>query len=82
MTISSDKLQSDSIMSVVAQTDTHLDRFKRLAIEAFSNEGKAERWLHRENPTLGNKRPIDLIDSPEGRKAVEATLIRIESGTY
>ena len=69
-------------MSVVAQPETHLDRFKRLATEVFSNESKAERWLRAEIPSLSNRRPIDMLDTPEGRIAVEATLIRIESGTY
>ena len=69
-------------MSVVAQPDTYLERMKRLAVDVFSNEAKADRWLHCELPALENKRPIDLIATQEGRDAVEAELVRVESGTY
>jgi len=69
-------------MSALAQTETFLEHFQKRAFEVFSNEAKADRWLRCEIPALQFKRPIDLISTKEGRDAVEAELVRIESGTY
>ena len=82
LTLANDNVGGEFAMSVVAQPETFLERFQRLALEVFSNEAKADRWLRCEIPALENKRPIDLITTPQGRDAVEAELIRIESGTY
>ena len=75
-------IQPDSTMSASAIPVTILDQVKQRAVEVFADEGKGERWLYQENLTLGNQRPIDLIDTPEGREAVAAELTRIEWGIY
>ena len=82
MTLGNDTLPQVFQMNQGTKTDTEFERVKRRAIEVFSNEGKADRWLLRESPALENKRPVDLIGTPEGRELVEAELMRIESGTY
>jgi uncharacterized protein (DUF2384 family) len=69
-------------MSVFAQTGTFAEHFRKRALEVFSNNGKADRWLRCEIPALQYQKPIDLIATKEGRDLVEAELVRIESGTY
>lgn len=60
-----------------------LARMARLitrAEEAFADPEKAHRWLGRENRALAGHRPIALLDSDAGARAVERVLGRIEHG--
>jgi putative toxin-antitoxin system antitoxin component (TIGR02293 family) len=50
------------------------------AQEAIGDMTRASRWLHRDNRALGGKRPIDLLGSDAGTRAVERVLGRIEHG--
>jgi putative toxin-antitoxin system antitoxin component (TIGR02293 family) len=50
------------------------------AQEAIGDVSRASRWLHRDNRALGGKRPIDLLGSDAGTRAVEKVLGRIEHG--
>jgi putative toxin-antitoxin system antitoxin component (TIGR02293 family) len=52
------------------------------AIRVFGSETKAIRWLRKENGTLTNRRPIDLLKSETGAQAVEEALHRIDYGMY
>lgn len=45
-----------------------------------NTDGRA--WLYREIPSLGNQRPVDLLDTEPGHKLVEQTLLQIEYGVY
>lgn len=57
-------------------------RLQQQALAVFSDPQKADRWINEPNPSLGNKRPIDLVNTEEDYKAVRDVLTRIESGTY
>jgi putative toxin-antitoxin system antitoxin component (TIGR02293 family) len=50
------------------------------AEEAIGDLSRAYGWLHKENRALTGKRPIDLLGSDAGARAVEKVLGRIEHG--
>ena len=50
------------------------------AEEAIGDVSRASRWLHKENRALGGKRPVDLLGTDAGTRAVERVLGRIEHG--
>ncbi|MGH7551629.1 MAG: type II RES/Xre toxin-antitoxin system antitoxin [Longimicrobiales bacterium] len=62
------------------------DRFARVlriysrAQEALGDLPKASRWLHKQNRALQGHRPIDLLETDAGSRAVEKVLGRIEHG--
>jgi uncharacterized protein (DUF2384 family) len=41
-----------------------------------------DQWLERPQPTLGGRKPSDLIDTPTGIKVVSRLLGSIESGAF
>jgi putative toxin-antitoxin system antitoxin component (TIGR02293 family) len=51
-----------------------------LAEETFANKTKAHIWLRRPTSALGDKRPIDLLDSEPGARVVEQLLYQIGHG--
>ena len=57
-----------------------LARTVALAEKTFANADKAIRWLHRELPLLGGRRPIDLVRTQAGARIVEEELMRIAWG--
>lgn len=64
----------------VAMSDR--DRDIKHAEEIFGAREKAFLWLGRPNAVLGNAKPVDLLDTPEGVQRVETVLGRIEHGIY
>lgn len=48
----------------------------------FKSPEKAADWLRRPNRALGHRRPIDLLVTDAGVRAVETILMRIEHGIY
>jgi putative toxin-antitoxin system antitoxin component (TIGR02293 family) len=62
------------------------DRFARViriysrAEEALGDFAKASRWLHKQNRALHGERPIDLLETDAGSRAVEKVLGRVEHG--
>lgn len=52
------------------------------AEEALGSPEKAYRWMRRENRGLIGKRPIDLLHSEAGARAVDRVLGRIEHGIF
>lgn len=45
-------------------------------------ESDTKDWLYREIPSLGNRRPIDLLDTEVGHRLVEQALQQIKYGVY
>jgi putative toxin-antitoxin system antitoxin component (TIGR02293 family) len=64
--------QSDRLLRVV--------RILALAEETFVNRDKAHAWLRRPTQPLADERPLDLLDTEEGARAVESLLGRIAHG--
>lgn len=48
--------------------------------ELFGNADKFKGWMHHPNPLFGGKKPVDLLDSLYGFRAIEDELIRIDYG--
>jgi putative toxin-antitoxin system antitoxin component (TIGR02293 family) len=64
--------QSDRLLRVV--------RLLALAEETFGSRDKAHSWLRRPTSALADERPLDLLDTEEGTRAVETLLGRIAHG--
>lgn len=69
------KLQADESDRLL-----RLARVSALAAATLGSEEKAIQWLRRPNRALGNRAPLDLIDSDIGTRQVEEVLGRIEHG--
>jgi putative toxin-antitoxin system antitoxin component (TIGR02293 family) len=50
--------------------------------EGFDATAWMSRWLNDPVPALGGMRPIDLMDTVEGRSLVSTTLAKLQSGAY
>ncbi len=48
----------------------------------FQDQGKFTRWLRRPLRLLGDRAPLDLLDSPTGVQLIEDILGRIEYGVF
>jgi putative toxin-antitoxin system antitoxin component (TIGR02293 family) len=48
----------------------------------FDNWDLAAEWIARPSKALGGRRPADLLETPDGREAVEDLLGRLVVGTY
>jgi putative toxin-antitoxin system antitoxin component (TIGR02293 family) len=55
---------------------------KTLADRVFSDEEKAEAWLHRPNASLSGQRPADLLEDELGAAVVREMLERIDHGIF
>lgn len=53
-----------------------------LATEVFGSQDKAEAWMDTPAMALDQRKPIDLIRTPEGASMVEVLLKRMEYGVY
>jgi putative toxin-antitoxin system antitoxin component (TIGR02293 family) len=52
------------------------------ATRVLGTEELARRWLHEPAIGLDGRRPIDLLETADGRQLVEDYLTRIEFGVY
>ena len=52
------------------------------ATKVFGSEEDAQAWMERPAIGLNQRRPIDLMETAEGRKAVATYLVRIYFGVY
>lgn len=57
-------------------------RVKREARRVFGSRIIANEWLNTPIAALGQKRPIDLLESPEGYRDILNVLKRIEMGEF
>ncbi|MGH7819353.1 MAG: type II RES/Xre toxin-antitoxin system antitoxin [Candidatus Binatia bacterium] len=64
------------------------DRVVRLAHavssaeRTFSDRERAWHWLRKRNRSLGGHRPLDLLATETGARAVEESLIRLDEGMF
>jgi len=70
------RLQADESDRVL-----RLARISAQAMATLGSEEKAAQWLRRPNRALGNRTPLDLLDSDIGIRQVEEILGRIAHGT-
>lgn len=57
-------------------------RIFTLAEEVLENKEAANHWLHRSQPGLNERTPLELMRTEAGAKEVEELLYRIEYGFY
>ncbi|NBC65963.1 MAG: DUF2384 domain-containing protein, partial [Bacteroidetes bacterium] len=55
-------------------------RLTDLAAEVFGSMEKASNWFKQPNYTLGNKKPLDIVQTEPGARLVERTLQQIQHG--
>lgn len=60
----------------------HALRLLAYASAVLGNEDRALEWLGAAVPALGNRRPLDLCDTFEGRSFVGEVLQKIEHGEF
>ncbi len=68
-----------------ADESQKIARFARvvaLGDEVFADPGLTAQWLQRANRALNGLQPIDLLDTDDGAREVEAVLLRLEHGVY
>lgn len=64
------------------------DRVVRLARtlssaeRTFGDRPQAWRWLRKPNRSLGGQRPVDLLATETGARAVEESLVRLDEGMF
>jgi len=74
------KLQRKTFQADESDRVLRLARISSQATATLGNERKAADWLRRPNRALGNRSPLELLDSDIGTRQVEDTLNRIEHG--
>ena len=57
-------------------------RVFRRAIDVFANEEQARAWLITPQPTLGERKPLDLLVRDVGEHEVLGVLAAVEDGGY
>jgi len=65
-----------------SQKIVRLARATLLAEHVLESAERGQAWLRETVPALGGVRPIDLLDTDEGARAVEETLLRLEYGFF
>jgi putative toxin-antitoxin system antitoxin component (TIGR02293 family) len=65
-----------------SQKLVRLARASLLAEHVLEGPVQARAWLREPVPALGGERPVDLLDTDEGARAVEEALLRIEFGFF
>ena len=73
------RASGDALPPSSADSVLRAARILHEANRTFADEDKALRWLKSEHPILGAK-PIDLMDSDAGSRAVGDELVRIQLG--
>jgi putative toxin-antitoxin system antitoxin component (TIGR02293 family) len=76
------KREDRALSAVESDRLTRVARVIGRAEEALGDRDSAYRWLRKPNRALGGRRPLDLLASDVGARAVEQTLGRIEHGVY
>ena len=64
------------------EADKNFDKVFQAALALFGSEEAANHWLKHPVRGLGNKRPIDLLSTAEGAKAVLNLIGRLEHGVF
>jgi putative toxin-antitoxin system antitoxin component (TIGR02293 family) len=67
------------------KTSSHAIEIARVmqhAYQVFENEDKVKDWMNRENRSVKNRKPIELLETLSGINLVNDILGRIEEGVY
>ncbi len=75
----------DNYEKLSVEQSNFLYEFTRLyvrGLDIFGDKQTIDRWLSRENLALGDKSPLELLDTIEGFRLVDNLLSQIEYGFY
>jgi len=61
---------------------TNEQQILQIATDAFDDEQLAQAWLHEPNIRTDGRPPIELIDTPDGFRAVETVLNQIKYSIF
>ena len=64
------------------QSSKNMEKLYERGLEVFGDKDIFKDWMITDIIALGNKKPIDLIDTPEGIQSVLTVLGRIEHGIF
>lgn len=74
-------IDSAVLSALVHQVET-MARESGIPGEPFCARTWVEEWLGRSCPALGNRRPMECLEYPEGQQAIENLLAQMQSGAY
>jgi putative toxin-antitoxin system antitoxin component (TIGR02293 family) len=81
-TLSRRMASSSRLSAEESDRTVRLARVIALARETLGTPEKASHWLQTPNRVLAGEKPLDLLDTDTGVRAVETVLGRIEYGLY
>lgn len=67
---------------MVADYRMNTESIWKMAERILGSSLKAEGWMNKRVPALGNEKPITLINSEEGRQRIYEVLHKIETGDF
>ena len=68
------------VARLIGQVETILEQSS--SAENFDAAAWLGRWLQRPNPALDGARPVDYLDTADGRQMIADLLARMQSGAY
>jgi putative toxin-antitoxin system antitoxin component (TIGR02293 family) len=74
--------QNEKLTVEESERALRLARIGNMADRVFGNEEKAGRWLRDPNPVFNGQRPLDILITETGGRAVETLLGQIEHGIF
>lgn len=76
-----DRRQKEAVLPPAeSERSYRIARLTDLATQVFGSMEKASTWFKQSNYALGNKKPIDIIQTEPGARLVERTLQQIQHG--
>lgn len=76
------KKEQDIMSASISQKTIDLAEVAAKGIEVFGDKAIFNSWLIEEVKSLGNKKPIELLNTSTGRRLVMQTLGRLQYGVY
>lgn len=80
--MSTEAARAKSTTTTAADACTIEEKILEIAKDAFDNEQTAQEWLGEPNIQLGNRRPIEVLNTPEGFDAVKTILGQIKYAIF
>jgi putative toxin-antitoxin system antitoxin component (TIGR02293 family) len=76
------RLNERRLPTVESEALYRIARIYAMAVDVLGSEAKAKSWLEKQNAGLGAVKPLALLDTEEGGRAVEDALGRIAHGVF
>ncbi|MGH7855746.1 MAG: type II RES/Xre toxin-antitoxin system antitoxin [Candidatus Binatia bacterium] len=76
------RLRGERLSAEESDRAVRLARTLSSAERTFGDRERAWRWLRKANRSLGGHRPLDLLATETGARAVEESLVRLDEGMF